>query len=49
VVETAPGTFEVQVDLRPEVGPSVSQILVVGAGTAADGSQPELVVVDVRL
>lgn len=40
VVETAPGTYEVQVELRPEEGTSVSQILVVGAGTAADGSEP---------
>jgi len=49
VVETTPGTFEVQVELRPKDGSDVWQTFVVGPGTTADGRDAELVVIDVRL
>ena len=48
VVETGPGMFEVQVELRPEDGPDVPQIFVVEPGMTADGRDAELVVLDVR-
>jgi len=48
VIETAPGTFEVSVELRPREGPGVPQVFVVGPGTAADGSDAEPIVTDVR-
>ncbi|MGH2529540.1 MAG: hypothetical protein ACRDH0_09450 [Actinomycetota bacterium] len=49
VVETTPGTFEAQVELRPKDGPDVPQTFVIGPGTTADGRDAELVVIDVRL
>ena len=49
VVETTPGTFEVQVELRPKDGPDVPQTFVVGPGTTADGRDAEIVVIGVRL
>jgi hypothetical protein len=48
VVEIAPGTFEVHVELRLEGGPNVPQVFVVGPGTAADGADARLIVLDVR-
>lgn len=48
VVETAMGTFEVEMELLADEAPSVPQVFVVGPGTAADGSEGELIVLDVR-
>jgi hypothetical protein len=46
VTETAPGVFEVQVELRADDGIDVPQIFVVGPGTAADGFDARLIVID---
>lgn len=48
VAETAPGTFEVQVELLAEGGPAGALSVVVGSGTAADGGDAELIVLDVK-
>lgn len=48
VVETTPGTFEVQLELRPSDGAEIPVVFVVGPGTAADSSEADLIVLDVR-
>jgi hypothetical protein len=48
VVETAPGTFEIQVELLAKDSPAGTLVFVVGPGTAADGGRVGLVVIDVR-
>lgn len=48
VVETTLGTFEVHLELRPSDGAEIPVVFVVGPGTAADGGEAELIVLDVR-
>jgi hypothetical protein len=48
VVQTTPGTFEVQLELRPSDGAEIPVVFVVGPGTAADSSEADLIVLDVR-
>lgn len=43
-----PGSFEVAVDLIPGEGPHIRQVFLVGPGTAADGGDAALVVLDAR-
>ncbi|HSL32036.1 MAG TPA: hypothetical protein VK871_00225, partial [Candidatus Limnocylindrales bacterium] len=48
VAREDPGTFEVSVDLPPREGPHIRQVFLVGPGTAADGGDQGLVVLDAR-